>query len=187
MGPRELLLVAVDVLERLNIRYFVTGSFGSAVYGEFRFTNNINIVIAPNHGNLRDLIEAISTHRLSVKQDVIGVTLESTTNFSAMHSATGLKIDFIVSNVDQYNKVRFDRANRIEFAPDRTAWFASPEDVILKKLEHFKMGASDTHLRDIASMIKISGETFDRDYLERWAKTLDVIEEWEAVKSRVNW
>jgi hypothetical protein len=49
------------------------------------------------------------------------------------------------------------------------------------------MGESDKHLRDIASMIRVSGETFDRAYLDRWAETLGVREEWGAVKGRVGW
>jgi hypothetical protein len=36
-------------------------------------------------------------------------------------------------------------------------------------------------------MIKVSGETFDREYLERWAVALGVVEEWNRIKARVGW
>lgn len=45
--------------------------------------------------------------------------------------------------------------------------------MILKKLEFFREGGSQTHLRDIASMIAVQGaETLDWHYLERWAVRL---------------
>jgi hypothetical protein len=36
-------------------------------------------------------------------------------------------------------------------------------------------------------MIKISGETFDRAYLDSWAIALGVVDEWNALKSRLGW
>ena len=67
----------------------------------------------------------------------------------------------------------------------KSADFASPEDIILKKLEYFKQGRSEKHLRDIASMLKISSELIDRAYISSWAKRLSVIEIWEELQKRV--
>lgn len=41
MEPYELLEKVVTVLERLQIRYLVTGSVASMAYGEPRLTNDI--------------------------------------------------------------------------------------------------------------------------------------------------
>ena len=45
MEPSELLRFVVSALERLGIRYFVTGSTVTIFYGEPRFTNDIDIVV----------------------------------------------------------------------------------------------------------------------------------------------
>ena len=45
MEPSELLRFVVSVLERLDLRYFVTGSTVTIFYGEPRFTNDIDIVV----------------------------------------------------------------------------------------------------------------------------------------------
>lgn len=45
MEPSDLLRFVVGVLERLGIRYFVTGSTVTIFYGEPRFTNDIDIVV----------------------------------------------------------------------------------------------------------------------------------------------
>lgn len=40
----DLLRYAADVLQTMHLRYFVTGSTATIVYGEVRFTNDIDIV-----------------------------------------------------------------------------------------------------------------------------------------------
>jgi len=45
MEQIELLKYATATLERLKILYALVGSWGSSIYGEPRFTNDIDIVI----------------------------------------------------------------------------------------------------------------------------------------------
>ena len=65
-----------------------------------------------------------------------------------------------------------------------SAWFAAPDDLVLNKLLFYREGGSDKHLRDIVSMIKVSGEMMDLAYLEEWAARLDVADLWEVVRER---
>ncbi|MBW2703155.1 MAG: hypothetical protein JRF33_20205 [Deltaproteobacteria bacterium] len=53
-------------------------------------------------------------------------------------------------------------------------WFASPEDVILTKLEWSKLGQSERQFRDALSVAQIQGESLDLSYLQHWATQLDV-------------
>lgn len=50
MDQDDLLLEVSQVLERLRIPYFVTGSIATIFYGEPRFTNDIDIVVVPEGG-----------------------------------------------------------------------------------------------------------------------------------------
>ena len=43
MEQHELLLYVVECLEKLKIRYLITGSIASMAYGEPRLTNDIDI------------------------------------------------------------------------------------------------------------------------------------------------
>ena len=45
MEPSELLRRFVAVLDRLGIRYLVAGSMATTIYGEPRFTNDIDVVV----------------------------------------------------------------------------------------------------------------------------------------------
>lgn len=69
-----------------------------------------------------------------------------------------------------------------------SAWFASPEDVLLNKLVYFKLsdGVSQKHLHDIAGMMKLQGQNLDRTYIVQWAERLDVQTEWQLICERVD-
>jgi len=46
MEQLDILRHTVDVLERLTVPYLIVGSFASIAYGESRFTQDIDIVVA---------------------------------------------------------------------------------------------------------------------------------------------
>jgi hypothetical protein len=187
VGPRDLLLVVADVLDRAGIRYFVSGSMASMAYGEYRSTLDVDVVIYLKLGQISALLDAFEQPDYYLAVEAIHDALEHCSQFNVIHVKSGLKVDFMTPDDTYHNQLRFERARQLEVAPGRAVWFSSPEDVILKKLEYFKMGGSDKHLRDIASMIKISGDTFDRAYLDQWAVKLGVMGEWAAARQRVGW
>jgi hypothetical protein len=47
------------------------------------------------------------------------------------------------------------------------------------------MGESDKHLRDIASMLKVSGDQIDRTYIADWAAELGVSAIWTEICARM--
>jgi hypothetical protein len=64
--------------------------------------------------------------------------------------------------------------------------FSSPEDVILKKLEFYREGGSEKHLRDIAGVLKVQGDKIDRRYIAGWASRLGVADIWEEIFRRLD-
>jgi hypothetical protein len=61
-------------------------------------------------------------------------------------------------------------------------YFAPPEYVILWKLEFFREGGGEKHLRDIRGMLLVSGETIDRDLLDRACAELGLSPQWQAAR-----
>jgi len=53
-------------------------------------------------------------------------------------------------------------------------YVAAAEDTILTKLEWARLGESERQLRDVAGIVRTSGETVDRAYLRTWAGVLGV-------------
>lgn len=101
--------------------------------------------------------------------------------FNIIHPTSGLKIDVIIPGISDYEKSRFDRGRKVQIAADFAATFASPEDVIVKKLHFYKIGNSDRHLRDIAGVLKVSGAAIDRDYITKHAAQFGVSDIWQKV------
>jgi hypothetical protein len=89
----------------------------------------------------------------------------------------------MVADDSDFNHSRFERARPLPTSPATTVNFASPEDVIIKKLEFFKEGGSDKHLRDIAGVLAVTGDQIDRRYIERWVRRLGLTDTWDLVKS----
>ena len=58
---------------------------------------------------------------------------------------------------------------------------APPECVIVRKLESFREGGSEKHLRDIRTMLKVSSEQIDHAALDEWIKAQRVEKEWKRV------
>ena len=55
---------------------------------------------------------------------------------------------------------------------------APPEYVIVRKLEYFREGHSEKHLRDIRAMLAVSGEQLDRATLNEWIQRQGLESEW---------
>jgi len=184
MEQSDLLRHLTSTLERLEIPYFVTGSTASIAYGEPRFTNDIDVVVDLVASRVRDLCGYFSAPDYYVNEPTAFEAVARRGQFNIIHPASGLKIDVILAKGTPLDRSRFARCRRIPIGPDAEASFASPEDVILKKLEFYREGGSEKHLRDVAGILKISGESLDRAYLVRWAENLGVKDIWETITGR---
>ena len=74
-----------------------------------------------------------------------------------------------------------DRRQRIRLLPERDVDVASPEDVILGKLWYHSLGGSEKHLRDIAGILRISGDAVDRADVSNWAQNLGYSATWDEI------
>ena len=185
MGPYELLERVVTVLERLRIRYLVTGSVASMAYGEPRFTNDIDVIAAVTEQHVAPLLSAFPPEEFYVSEEGIREALVYQTQFNIIHPASGLKVDVIIRKDVPFDESRFKRGRRIYPAKSYSAEFASPEDVIIKKMEYYRQGGSEKHLRDITGILKVSAEEIDQAYIMEWAERLDLGSIWTAIQQRL--
>ena len=59
---------------------------------------------------------------------------------------------------------------------------APPEYVILRKLEFYREGGSEKHLRDIRSMLDASPDAIDRAELERMIAERGLLDAWKKAR-----
>jgi hypothetical protein len=184
MDSSELLRYATGRLERLGLRYFVTGSSATIFYGEPRFTNDIDIVLDLPPERIAELCAAFPADEFYVSEEAARQAVARHGQFNVIHPASGLKLDLMIPSETPFNRSRFARVRRLHPAPDYDVTFASVEDVILKKLEYCREGGSDKHLRDITGVLKVSGRDVDLGYIEDWVRTLGLEEIWQQVVQR---
>lgn len=184
MEPSDLLRRLVEILEDLDIPYLVTGSTATIFYGEPRFTMDLDVVVDLPVETVPDLIRAFGGGAFYLDEESIRRAITRRGQFNVIHPASGLKIDLIIPQGGAFDRSRFGRARRVRPDAGYEASFASPEDVILKKLVYYRDGGSEKHLRDIAGVLKISGPELDLEYLGDWAQRLGVADVWRAVTER---
>jgi hypothetical protein len=177
----ELLRRVVGSLEAVGLRYLVTGSIATSLYGEPRFTNDIDVVVDLPLDRLEEFLRQFPTDEFYLSEESARRAVERRTQFNVIHPRSGLKVDVMVAADDAFDESRFARGRRLHPAPDYRATFAAPEDVIVKKMEYYRAGGSDRHLRDIAGVLEVSGKEIDRDYIGDWAGRLGLSEIWRRV------
>ena len=130
------------------------------------------------------LLERFPFPEFSVSEDAVREAILARGQFNIIHPASGLKIDVLLVKNIPYDRLEFERRQRQPLLPGRQAYFARPEDVIIYKMLSFREGRSERHLRDIASMLRISGAEIDTRYVDEWAQRLGLSDIWEAVRRR---
>lgn len=184
MAPSELLGQFVSVLERLNLRYLITGSMATIAYGEPRFTNDVDIVVALPPEHVEAFCASFPEEEFYCYPEAVARAVEERSQFNIIHFESGLKFDVIVPDDGEFDRSRLSRGVRMPAAPGFDAWFASPEDVILKKLEFYREGGSEKHIRDIVGVLKLDPGRIDRAYLGEWVSRLGLDGIWNDVLAR---
>jgi hypothetical protein len=180
----ELLKKVCQCFNQLNIPYLVTGSIASIAYGEARFTNDIDIVADIKKKHIRDILNCFPEEKFYLSEDSIKDAIVRKFQFNIIHPASGLKVDVIIKKKSEFDDMRFSRVKNFQM-DDVGVSFSAPEDVILKKMEYYKMGGSEKHLRDIIGIIRISEELIQFDYIETWVNKLCLEEIWNSIKNRL--
>lgn len=184
MEPVELLNRLGQSLDQIGVPYLVTGSTASIVYGEPRFTNDIDVVVQLTVAEIPAFCAAFPSPEFYCPSEAVARAVRSRFQFNVLHPESGLKIDVIIATDSDFDRSRFARRRRLPVGLDSEATFAAPEDVMLRKLEYFREGGSEKHLRDIVGMLKVQGQDIDQTYLTEWIARLGLTAEWALVEDR---
>jgi hypothetical protein len=184
MPEPEFSRLFISKLNRIGVNYFITGSIASTLYGEPRLTHDIDLVISLDHRDIEKIIKAFPEDEYYCPpKDIMHIELNRTSRgaFNLIHRPTGYKADVYLMGENALH--HWAMVNKRSFEVEReTLWVAPPEYVILRKLEFYREGGSDKHLRDIAGMLANSSDVIDFSFLSVQIKTLGLEREWEKAK-----
>jgi hypothetical protein len=179
MPEADLFLLFIRPLIRSRIPYMIGGSVAAAFYGEPRLTFDVDLIVFFSHPDIRKIPEIFPEAEFYVPpiETIKEEAARERGHFNVIHHGTGFKADFYSAGHDALNAWGFHFKKEVSFQ-DVIVTLAPPEYIILRKLEYFREGGSEKHLRDIRSIIAVSGELINKDELMDWIKRLDLADVW---------
>jgi hypothetical protein len=178
-GVPDLLLAltpVVGALEDLGVPYQVGGSVASSVHGVGRATMDVDLVADLDESHVDRFADALANDYY-VDSEMIREALRDRSSFNLIHERTMFKVDIFVPKNRSYDREALARRtpDRLDESPDaREVFVATPEDVVLAKLEWFDRGGrtSERQWGDILGILRVQGDAIDFAYLRRWADEL---------------
>jgi len=107
--------------------------------------------------------------------------IEARGQFNLIHVGSGSKVDFIIRKDRDFSRTEFARRLRVPFSENVDTTSATPEDIILSKLQYYDSGRFEKHLEDIRGILRVSAGVLDIDYIDEWASKLNLADLWKDV------
>ncbi len=170
-------------LEDEKIPYMMVGSLASMVYGEPRLTRDMDLVVdvqAEHASKFEKLFRQPEFYCPPV--EILSDEILNRRQFNLLHVPSGLKVDLMVLKPTAYDQNRFARRLQTTIWEGFVAYLATPEDIIIKKLEFFREGGSEKHIRDIRGII--ANTELDQKYISKWVRELRLEPEWEKAQGK---
>jgi hypothetical protein len=169
--------VVLDLFEDLGVAYMIGGSLASSIHGEPRATNDFDIVADVTLGHVARIVAVLEAAAFYVSEDAMRDSIRRRSSFNAIHGGA-VKIDVFVSGDREWDRVSLSRRLLVDYPghPGRRVFVRTAEDIILKKLEWFRLGGevSERQWRDVTGVIRVRGPELDQPYLQQWAPALGV-------------
>lgn len=179
MNYEEVVLKVVEILNRLDIPYFLTGAMAVVYYGEPRTTHDIDLMVEMKDEDVATLATCLEAD-FSIDQESISIARREGSMFNAIHKDTGFKVDFWMLGNDDFDRTRFARRVRVNIL-GTVIYLPTAEDAIISKLAWFKMSDIDKHYFDALGIYRIQKEKLDMEYISHWANLKSIMEFWKRI------
>jgi hypothetical protein len=175
--------LGLDVAARLDsagIPYMLTGALAVNYHGVPRSTHDIDIVIIIEYRDIAR-IKAMLEPDYAVDEESIRAALREGSMFNAIHDGTGLKVNFWLREDDGHGRAAFARRKQYPYGRLLVP-IATPEDVIIAKLEWFRMSDLDKHYFDARGVCAVQRDTLDTAYIVGWCEVKSILDLWQRLQ-----
>ena len=165
-------------LNATGVPWMTVGSIASSAYGEARTTLDVDVVaMIPPAGAHRFIAAFPEEAFYCPPADVIKeeTNRDRQGHFNLIDQETMFKADVYVAGDDRLEQWAFRQRRQLSLG-DVPVWLAPPEYVIIKKLEFFREGGSEKHVRDIRGMLAIT--EIDRAFVEQEVDSRGLRDAW---------
>ncbi len=177
MNVAEVFRRITAALDQAGVRYMLTGSFASAYYGVPRSSQDIDLIIEATPAQVQAFIQLLPGGEYYVDLDTALEAQKQRSLFNVIDMLTGWKIDLIFRKSRPFSEEEFGRRKQV-VVQGFAIFAASAEDVAVAKLEWAKLAQSQRHIQDVAGILRMSWESLDHAYLEKWIVELGLSTEW---------
>lgn len=176
--------IFISRFNKFGARYMVTGATASIIYGEPRLTNDIDLVMDLLPAEVELFLDAFPIEDFYCPpSEVIHIEIGRAMGgqFNLIHHETGFKADIYTAGRDELNNWGLNNRKQIQVDNDEL-WLASVEYVILRKLDYYREGKSEKHLRDISGMLAVSHDQIDFKILSDKIQNMDLDAVWSIAE-----
>lgn len=180
----DVFLVFIHRLNLIRCPYMITGAAASIIYGEPRLTNDLDLVLKLRRADVHKLVQAFPLEEFYCPPEeviILEIGRPVRGHFNLIHNETGFRADIYLAGRDDLHHWALENKKSIQVEGE-TFWVAPVEYVILRKLEYYREGRSEKHLRDISGILELSDAQIDKGWLEDQITERQLQEEWMAAK-----
>ena len=183
----NLFLLFTRKFDELGSPYMVSGSVAAMIYGEPRLTHDVDLIAYLDQRAAIRLPQLFPHPEFYCPPpDIIALEIarDFRGHFNLLHIDTAFKADVYLRGNDSFHVWALQKSRRVQVG-DSTVSLAPPEYVIIRKLEYFREGASEKHVRDIQAMLRTTGRDIDFQRLEVFVDERDLSDEWRRAQAKV--
>ncbi len=180
MDTHDILLVLepiIEAFEAFGISYYIGGSVASSAHGIFRATLDVDLVADVRPRHVRLLVKRLESE-FYIDEAMLLEAIQRQSSCNLIHLETMNKVDIFILKTTPYSAEAFDRRRKdtLDEEQELEFYLATPEDTILHKLDWFRIGGyvSERQWTDVLGVLKVQQENLDMDYLQNWAKELEL-------------
>lgn len=181
MPELDLFRIFISPLNRMGIRYMITGAVATIIYGKPRLTHDLDLVVELNPDDAEKFADSFPKDdfycppheviRLEISRSYRG-------HFNLIHQETGFKADIYTSGEDELHHWALNNRKLVDVEGE-DFWLAPIEYVIIRKLEYYREGRSDKHIRDISDILEFSSEHINVEELKKRIHQNSLVKEWQ--------
>ena len=171
MTQLEVLLLVLGNLNRLGLKYMLTGAYAVSFYGKPRTTHDIDFKIAINYADISKVNDAFKD-MFYVDEVMIKEAIRHQQMFNIIHNETQTKVDFWIVTDTEFDQERFKRRLKINIL-NTQAFISTAEDLILIKLKWYEESDLQKHYEDAKGIFEIQS-SLDIPYIKKWSKKLSI-------------
>ncbi len=164
----DLLVRVTEQLDKLSIPYMIIGGQAVLLYGEPRFTRDIDITLGIDIDELQKMKQLIQQLSLKPLVQNLDEFVAKTRALPVLEENTGLRVDFVFSFI-AFERQAINRATKIKIG-NHIVKYASVEDLIVYKV----VAGRPVDLDDVKNVIRKNPD-LDEAYVKQWLKYFEDI------------